>query len=151
MKIPEFFKAILMVLLIVSLNSCKPGSKFYKQKLIKTDQAFSEYSKEHGVEEAFLKYLAEDAIILKEKSLPVKGLTNIKELYDKSDYSQIQLTWEPLDAFVSGAGDLGYTYGIYTLKTGGREILGTYLSIWRIGQDGEYELVLDTGNEGISN
>ncbi|MFC2125846.1 hypothetical protein ACFLU5_13645, partial [Bacteroidota bacterium] len=80
---------------------------------------------------------------------PVKGLTTIKELYKKIDDSKFQFTWEPLDAIVSESGDLGYTYGIYTMITGEKENKGTYVSIWRIGENNEYELVFDTGNKGI--
>ena len=103
------------------------------------------------MEKAFLNYMAEDAILLRENSMPVEGLDDIRDIYEKSDDSQFQLTWEPLNAFISESGDLGYTYGIYTLKSGEEESQGTYVSIWRIGMDGEYELVFDTGNKGIGN
>ena len=149
MRSTYFIKIFWIIVLITSLSSCKPGLKFYKTKLIKTDQAFSDYSKEHGMEEAFLKYLADDAVLLRKNMMPVEGLENIKSLFDRFDDSELQLTWEPMKAVVSESGDLGYTYGIYTAKVGDREQKGTYVSIWQIGENGEYELVFDTGNDGI--
>ena len=136
-------------MLIAFLNSCKPGPKFYKTKLLKTDKAFSDYSKEHGMEEAFLKYLADDGVLLRQNMMPVEGMENIKNLFDKFNDSDLQLTWEPINAVVSESGDLGYTYGIYRAIVGDIEKKGTYVSIWQIGDEGEYELIFDTGNEGI--
>lgn len=45
---------------------------------------------------------------------------------------------------------LGYTYGIYTLKTPDREMMrkGTYVSVW-IKEEGVWRFVLDSGNEGV--
>ena len=117
--------------------------------LIKTDESFSEFSKNYGPEKAFLEFLAEDAVLLRENSMPVKGIEQIKKIYNATDDSGFQLTWEPIDAYVSSSFDFGYTYGIYTLQDGEEIKKGTYVSIWRTGKDGRWELVLDTGNEGI--
>jgi len=149
MKLSEILIAVIIFIFISGICSCKHGKRFYKEKLIKTDQAFSNYSQEHGMEEAFLKYLAEDAVLLKGNRHPVIGIGNIKKLYQESDDSKIQLTWEPNEAIISESGDLGYTYGTYTLLLGDEVKRGTYVSIWRLGDDGNYELVLDTGNEGL--
>ena len=151
MRLADIPKILWIIVLIASMISCKPGPKFFKTKLLKTDKAFSDYSKEHGMEAAFLKYFADDGVLLRKDMMPVEGLDNIKSLFEKFDDSTLQLTWEPINAIVSESGDLGYTYGIYTAIVGETEKKGTYVSIWQIGDEGEYKLVFDTGNEGIGN
>ena len=64
------------------------------------------------------------------------------------------LTWKPLYADIAQSGELGYTYGIYEFKAmdpEGKPIMGngTYVSIWKKDQFGNWKLVLDTGNEGL--
>ena len=142
-------KMVLIGLSFGMIISCKPGIEYHKLKLLKTDQSFSEYSKNHGMEEAFLEFLADDAVLLNENSMPILGIEEIKKLYDAGDDSGYELTWEPMDAVVASSGDLGYTYGVYTLKGNNEVKQGTYVSIWRIGSDGRWKLVLDTGNEGL--
>jgi ketosteroid isomerase-like protein len=139
-----------VVLVYIGIIACKPGQEFHRAKLLKTDQSFSKYSEIHGIENAFLEYLAEDAVLLQANTHPIKGLDNIRKIYKAFDGTHIQLTWEPMDAVVSESGDLGYTYGIYTQTENGTGTKkGTYVSIWRIDNDDRWKLVLDTGNEGL--
>ena len=67
-----------------------------------------------------------------------------------SDDEAILLTWEPSDGKVSRPGDLGFTYGIYTmaLKDGSKSMQGTYVSVW-VKEAGQWRFALDTGNEGL--
>ena len=59
------------------------------------------------------------------------------------------MTWIPKGADMSVAHDLGYTYGVYTVKTKDTTMQGTYLSIWRKQKDGKWKFVLDTGNQEV--
>lgn len=123
----------------------------YKEiDLMDVDRKFSEYSIKHGMNAAFLKYIDEKGVLLKENSMPVEGLRNVKELY-KNDDSGVQLSWEPSFAAVAVSGELGYTYGTYDLwdKASDTHSYGTYVSIWRKNAIGQWRFVLDTGNKGL--
>ena len=56
------------------------------------------------------------------------------------------LTWVPIDAEVSQAGDLGYTYGLATFRASAADTTAassTYLRIWKRPPGGLWRLVLD--------
>jgi len=127
-----------------------------KERILKTDREFSDYSSKNGMKKAFLLFGDENMVMLRENSMPVVGKTAFKNLYKNFDDSQMTLVWEPLFADVSISGDLGYSYGIYTMTIKSDSLKtekGTYLSIWKkdpdSNRDGNWKFVLDTGNEGI--
>ncbi|RPI18948.1 MAG: DUF4440 domain-containing protein [Ignavibacteriae bacterium] len=124
-----------------------------KEAIKQTDIEFSNYSKENGMEAAFLKYIADDGVLLRPNSRPIEGIERVKKLFEEGDAS-FTLTWMPSFAAVSQSGDLGYTYGTYELTAKnekGEEIKrdGTYITIWRKDKVGNWKFVLDTGNPGL--
>ncbi len=85
----------LFFLLLFSIPLCAQENKPYlnleqrKQELIDTDTQFSKLSEEKGLNEAFLFYIADDGVLLRQTSFPVKG----KELIKKNSFrTQIQST-----------------------------------------------------------
>jgi ketosteroid isomerase-like protein len=117
------------------------------------DIDFSDYSKANGIEAAFLKFIADDGVLLRPYTMPIEGRENIKKLFGERDAS-FTLTWTPSFAAVSSSGDLGYTYGIYEAsgkddKGESYKRNGTYITIWRKDVSGAWKFVLDTGNPGI--
>lgn len=145
-------KALIVIVASFCLISCSnpSGLEKLRQELMDADLAFSELSSEKGMNHAFISYCAEDGVLLRPESMPVTGKAAISELVSQNDDSAFQLTWEPLDAKVSKSGDLGFTYGIFTmeLKDGTASQQGTYVSVWIKEKDG-WKFVLDTGNEGL--
>ena len=134
------------------VSGCSPDRRRdrLEKELIDTDLAFSEMSRREGMTRAFLAYCTEDAVLLREGSMPVTGISAIGEVLSRNDDAAFDLTWEPLFARAANSGDLGYTYGLYTLsmKGTGTSERGTYLSIWS-REEGSWKWVLDTGNEGL--
>ena len=125
-----------------------------KQELLNVDAQFSKLSEARGVNEAFLTYISEDGVLLRQNSSPIIGKVIIKERYFSRSDSGYTLTWKPMYADVAESGELGYTFGIYEFKAmnpEGNPIIGngTYVSIWKKDQFGNWKLVLDTGNEGL--
>lgn len=125
-----------------------------KQELLNVDIQFSKLSAARGVNEAFLSYLADDCVLLRQNSFPIVGKEISKVKYFSRPDSGYTLTWKPLFADIAESGELGYTYGIYEFKAmdpEGKPIIGngTYVSIWKKDQSGNWKLVLDTGNEGL--
>jgi ketosteroid isomerase-like protein len=145
-------KTFVFVLACTWLISCStsPDPEQARQNLMETDRAFSELSREQGMNHAFVTYCASDGILLRPQSKPIKGKEAVTELVNLNSDSAFQLTWEPSDARVSSSGDMGFTYGIYTmqLKDGSASRQGTYVSVW-IREEGEWRFALDTGNEGL--
>jgi len=121
-----------------------------KIALMKTDQAFSEMSVAKGMKEAFIEYIDSNGVLLRGGHLPIIGANAIDFLIQQND-TGYTMNWQPQNAFVSKAGDLGYVYGVYALQptTIDTVIYGTYVSIWKKQDDGKWKFVLDSGNEGI--
>jgi ketosteroid isomerase-like protein len=95
--------------------------------------------------------MAEDGVILRDNSLPSKGLKALKERFASRSDTSFVLRWEPLFEKISESGDIGYTYGIHTMleKATGRVSGGTYVTVWQKQPDGSWKFVLDTGTEGL--
>ena len=85
-----------------------------RENLIQTDKDFALLSVKSGAAEAFNQYLTDDALQLPAKRNPVKGRNNI---YDnmKENQDNYTLNWSPQSAEVAKSGELGYTWGTYTL------------------------------------
>jgi ketosteroid isomerase-like protein len=144
-------------LLLLSLFSCnffdKKNEKAIgddKLKMMDADRAFSRMSEEKGMKNAFLEYIDSNGVLLRPNHLPLLGADAIDFLIGQND-SNFTLQWEPRGGSVAQSGELGYTYGIYALKPGGKDTImyGNYVSIWKKQSDGKWKYILDSGNEGV--
>ncbi|MCU0407403.1 MAG: hypothetical protein MUD02_00490 [Bacteroidales bacterium] len=143
------FAIIILQVLIISCTQEKasPGPEI----LIKTDSAFSDLSLREGMFRAFLGYIAEDGVILRDNSFPEKGREALQKRFEGKSDTTFILTWKPLFGNISAGGDLGYTYGIYTNKdkASGEVTKGTYVTVWKIQPGGSWKFVLDGGTQGL--
>ena len=121
------------------------------EDLMKLDRDFSKRSTETGMKQAFLEFASDTAVLLQKNTMPVVGKTAIAKSYQVLVDTGFTLTWEPLAGDISKSGDLGYTYGIYTMvnRANKSSHKGKYVSIWKKQADGSWKWVLDVGNEGI--
>ncbi|HUX96071.1 MAG TPA: DUF4440 domain-containing protein [Bacteroidales bacterium] len=141
-----------ITMLSFSIFSCKESAICINQKiLLQTDREFSTMSEREGMFMAFLAYIAEDGVILRDNSFPSKGKESLREYYTGKSDTSFTLAWEPISADISASSDLGYTYGTYTTtaKVSGVVSEGTYVTIWKKQSDGTWKFVLDTGTEGL--
>lgn len=122
-----------------------------EQELLDTDRKFSEISVKEGMFKAFVNFIADDGVILRDEEYPSKGKETLSKRYEGKSDTAFTLSWEPLYASIAGSGDLGYTYGIHktTVKATGAVEKGTYVTIWRRQTDGSWKFVLDTGTSGL--
>lgn len=118
------------------------------QEMVDADKAFSDASGKNGMKKAFLEYIADDAVLLRPGFLPIVEGDAIQFLNAQEDTS-FTMTWEPKGADISASKDMGFTYGVYAVKTKDTVLKGTYLSIWKKQKDGKWKFVLDTGNQGV--
>lgn len=121
-----------------------------KISLLKADKAFSEMSVKEGMKAASLKFIDSNGVLLRPGRMPIVGADAVDFIIAQDDASYT-LNWQPKNAVVSSAADLGYTYGIYALhpKNVDTVLYGTYLNIWKKQENGSWRFVLDTGNDGI--
>jgi ketosteroid isomerase-like protein len=144
-----FFSTICISILFIAFScSSKNYPAANPQAIMDADIAFSDMSKEKGMKAAFLQYIDENGVLLRQRNYPIVGNAAVEYLKKQNDSGFI-LTWVPEAAELAKSGDLGYTYGLYTLVTQDTTMHGTYVSIWKKQKDGSWKFVLDTGNQGL--
>lgn len=150
----SYIYSIIFHIIVVSCLGCefKKYSKSQSDNLIKVDKSFSKKSVEEGAPEAFKHYLLDDALQFTMGSpAPIRGLSAIYEGLTKGMDSTIVLRWDPQHAEVAAAGDLGYTWGYYSItkKVVGDSVInlenGKYVNIWKKDAFGNWKVKIDIG------
>ncbi len=148
-------RTFLFVAVSVFFFSCKLDKKKKdmgtdRLNMLEADRSFSRLSEEKGMKAAFIEYIDSNGVLLRPNEVPVIGADAIDYLIQLNDSNYV-LTWHPKTGIVAQSGELGYTYGIYTLRPSEKDTLlyGTYVTIWKKQSDGRWKFVLDSGNEGI--
>lgn len=121
------------------------------QNMMNADRDFSKMSEDKGISEAFIFYADENVILSGENRLPVVGIEELKNRFNRPKDPQVTLTWEPLKGEMSGSGELGYTFGRWQIKSkteSGADTLtnGVYMTVWKKQADGSWKYVLDGGH-----
>jgi ketosteroid isomerase-like protein len=142
---------VFIIILIMIFSCTKNTKRTVPGTLLQTDRNFSAMSVKEGMHKAFLFYIADSGVLLRNNSYPLKSRKSLDSIFEKSSDSSFILTWEPTFEKLSETGDLGYTFGIFTskiVKTGDIS-KGTYVTIWEKQKDGSWKFVLDTGTQGL--
>lgn len=155
-------KLIFLAAVAIGFSACndKPGHHHQmtpaimdslRSDLLKTDVAFSKLSEEKGQKAAFVAYAAENATLLRPYSRPLTGRDSISAALSIHPDTGYTLTWTPISADVARSGEIGFTYGTYSLdiKNVGHEE-GTYATVWHKDSTKTWKYILDTGNQGLS-
>lgn len=135
------------VFICCNMHTSDPGRP-PTEAILNTDMEFSAMSSQLGMKKAFLEYIDNEGVLLRPDELPMKGAEAIDFLSLLNDTSYT-LTWRPSRAEISQSGDLGFTYGIYTLTFPDTTFKGTYINVWKKRSDGVWKLVLNSNNPGI--
>lgn len=144
----------LVFILLFTLFSC--DLKFRKDdervkalnEMQQTDVDFSNLAKDQGFRKAFLEYMAEDGILLRDDNRPIVGAKAIQYISSIND-STFKLDWDPQGGDMSKSGDMGFTYGLYTLTGDTSQQEGTYITVWRKQADGKWKFLLDASTQGL--
>jgi ketosteroid isomerase-like protein len=111
--------------------------------IVEAERAFSRAAAEKGTKEAFLAFMTEEAVLFRPQPVPGK-----KWMLEHAA-SPGKLSWRPVYADVSAAGDLGYTTGPYELrKDPGDPVaasFGNYITIWKRQPDSTWKVLIDLG------
>ncbi len=114
-----------------------------RRALVEMEGAFAKTAATKGTRAAFIEFLADDGIIFQ------PGPVNGKKYWTEREPRKNLLSWEPIFADVSMAGDLGYTTGPWEFRPNGPDdkpvAFGQYFTIWKRQSDGSWKAVLDRG------
>jgi ketosteroid isomerase-like protein len=140
------------IIIFIGILSCSKSSKNQTTGLLlQTDKDFSAMAAKQGMHKAVMNYVAEEGVILRNNSYPVKGEKAVESRFTHKIDSTFTMNWEPMFEKISGNGDLGYTYGVHTEtnKLTGEITRGTYVTIWQKQTDGTWKFVLESGTRGL--
>jgi len=142
---------VFMAILIIIFSCAKKNQKKMTGILLQTDREFSEMSLKEGMFVAFLAYIADDGVILRDNSYPEQGKEKLQARFEGRSDTSFVLTWEPLFEKIAESGEIGYTYGTHTNldKATGTVTKGTYVTIWLKQPDGSFKYILDSGTQGL--
>lgn len=121
------------------------------ETLKNVDREFSVYCRDSGMKKAFLEFLDDNGVLLRPHHYPMEGADAL-DFLSQFDDRDIEINWEPKDGDISSSGDLGYTYGIYSVinKKEKDTTQGTYVMVWKKQKSGNWKLVMDSGNNGVT-
>lgn len=113
--------------------------------MVAAEHGFAKMAAEKGTREAFLAYLADDSILFGPE------LMAGKELWKNRPASPALLSWSPVHAEVSLAGDLGYSTGPWELRARGKDdpqvAYGHFVTVWKKQRDGSWKALIDLGTQ----
>lgn len=116
--------------------------------VVAAEKAFARTAAEKGTREAFLQYLADDSVVLAPG--PVPG----KEAWKGRPAGPSFLSWYPVVADVSLAGDLGWDTGPWERRPKGKTDTnvqhGFFITLWRKQADGSFKAEFDGGGSNAA-
>jgi ketosteroid isomerase-like protein len=114
--------------------------------LVESERSFSRTAGTKGVKESFLEYFAPDSISFQPD--PGPAIARVRD-WPPPKRPGVVLSWEPVFADISHAGDMGYTTGPTLTHDTGPEPRpdrhGWYFSVWRKQTSGDWKVALDVG------
>ena len=115
--------------------------------MVETERAFSRTSEEKGTRESFAEFIAADGILF--RPTPVFGKKWMQEHPLPVSTTRQLLSWQPIFAAVSRAGDLGYTTGPWQFKNDIKDAkpaaFGNFMTVWKKQADNSWKFALDLG------
>ncbi|HXM48664.1 MAG TPA: nuclear transport factor 2 family protein [Pyrinomonadaceae bacterium] len=117
------------------------------RSMVETERAFARMSEEKGTREAFAAFIADEGILFRPTA--VLGKKWMQENPLPPSTTRPLLAWQPIFAFVSSAGDLGYTTGPWQYKKDIKDAqptaFGNFMTVWKKQADGSWKFALDLG------
>ncbi len=118
-----------------------------RQDLFTYDRKFSKASAEQGLTKALLDRAGPEIRLFRNGHYPFVGADGIKRALAKRSPG-VRVTWQPSGGDLSTSGDLGYTYGTYTVVSKSEDQTverGNYLRIWK-KQNGVWKMMVDVAD-----
>ena len=152
MNFKQIFLLILPFLIFEACSDKKviKNNDDKKAEMIAAEISFSKFSELKGTRKALMEYIDSEGVLLRPNIMPLVGADAIDFISQANDTAYTMI-WQPKGGNIAESGELGYTYGIYSITPKYKDSImqGTYVNIWKKQSDGTWKLLLDSGNEGI--
>lgn len=120
------------------------GPKAAADEIIAAEHGYSALFSSKGMAAGFSDFLdPKDGMAFEGGPKPLHAETLAKVLAaDKG-----VLSWEPREVFASKGGDMGASWGRFQSATPEGKVVatGTYVTVWRKGEDGKWRALMDIG------
>ncbi len=140
----------LITVLTISCNQepATTDTTKWKEEIKKAETDFMQRCKEKSIAAAFEEFASENAIIKRGNDSLITGKEGIRNYYSAPHFKTATVQWGPDSIFVSGNGDMAWSYGKYAWvfrdSTGKQEqYTGVYQTIWQRQADGKWKYVWD--------
>ncbi len=143
---------LLMIFSLLFFISCQNNPKKVdkessKAEIVRTEQDFASFAKEKGIAEAF-GFFADSSAVIQRGNRLIEGKDSVQAFYHSRIKPGTILEWAPDFVEVSTCGDLGYTYGKYTISVPdsiGQPVksTGIFHTVWKKQPDGSWRFVWD--------
>ncbi len=145
--LPLFFSGLLFFSCVVKKQDALAVTKF---DIMEADRAFSAMSETNGLRNAYIEFIDSNGVLLRPGNLPFVG-GDAMDFISQSNDTTFTMTWEPKSATIATSGDMGYSYGVYSIKPATEDTVyyGTYVTIWKRQANGKWKFVLQSGNDGV--
>lgn len=142
------FFIFLFICFSVEGQNSNPQKQKLMEKVRETEKQFENDLNKIGVDYAFEKYAAPNAVIQRKNDSLIFGLKGIKEFYSNNSYKKAKAVWTPDYIDVSDDGTMAYTFGKYQWtmldKTGKEQkFTGVFHTVWKKQSDGKWKYVWD--------
>jgi ketosteroid isomerase-like protein len=122
----------------------RPDATALADELRDAETAFVVDVGARGLADAYRERATADVLMYRQGRAPIAGKAAVLSYLGSGSR---RVTWEPAHAETSQAGDLGFTYGVYTeAADGGGSKRGYYLHVWKRLADG-WALAVDVTNQ----
>jgi len=115
-------------------------------EILAADRAFAQAAQANGVPAAFAAFASHDGRVFQPGRPVATGRQAIAEAY--ADWEEgASLQWTPSGADISARGDMGFSWGQWTLtQTGAETRRGNYMSVWRRDAEGAWRYLANIAN-----
>ena len=112
------------------------------QNLMKLDEQFGRDYQARGVE-GWMSWFADNPVVFRPDGPIIRTKAEAMQYYRKVfPPGENALRWKALVGMISASGDLGFTYGTWSMK----DRTGKYMTTWKKQKDGSWKIVADIGN-----
>lgn len=116
------------------------GAEQQRSSLMESERLFLMSIQKNGAQTGLNETLARDARVYRQQSQPIIGIDSIRNTFAQRPYLT---SWEAMHADVAASGDLGYTYGSYTVKGNTNDEKGYFLHAWKRDGANRWKLVAE--------
>ena len=129
----------LLGLVALATTGCRPAANVDREReaLLQRDREWSQSSQDI---DKFMSFYAPDASTYAPGMPIATGPEAIRKMFTAMQAMPgFSIHWTADKAYVSSAGDLGYTAGAYEATMGGGREKGKYVTIWKKQPDGQWK------------